>query len=329
MTKGPFLALVLLFVAPVIGVITVVGFLIVVITGAASASSSPPSPSAAALADIPGNLLPVYQAAAKRCGMPWAVVAAVGKVESDHGRSTAQGVQSGANFAGAAGPMQFLAGTWDAYGVDGNGDGVANVYDPLDAIHGAANYLCATGAGDPARLRKAIWHYNHAEWYVNKVLAQAAEYEAAAASAVAGDYTVPLAASTPGLNLPAMAKPHHDYPAWDFPTPTGTPVLAAAGGLVAATTSSGACGNGVIIDGADGHRYTYCHGVSTGVTRAQSVTVGQQIMLSGSTGRSSGPHLHFEIRVGGTKVCPQPLLQDWSNGVGTNPATAPTSGCTS
>lgn len=329
MTKGPFIALVLLFVAPVIVVITVVGFLIVVITGAASASSSPSSPSAAALADIPGNLLPVYQAAAERCAMPWAVVAAVGKVESDHGRSTAQGVQSGANFAGASGPMQFLAPTWAAYGVDGNGDGIANVYDPIDAIHGAANYLCATGAGDPARLRKAIWHYNHAEWYVNKVLAQAAEYEAAAASAVAGDYTVPLAASTPGLNLPAMARPHHDYPAWDFSTPTGTPILAAAGGLVAATTSSGDCGNGVIIDGVDGHRYTYCHAVSTSVARGQTVAVGQQIMLSGNTGRSSGPHLHLQITVAGTKVCPQPLLQDWSNGIGTNPATAPTSGCIS
>ncbi len=326
MTKGPFLALVLLFVAPVILVIAVLGFLIMVITGGASASSSP---SAAALADIPGNLLPVYQAAAERCGMPWAVVAAVGKVESDHGRSRAQGVQSGTNFAGASGPMQFLARTWDAYGVDGNGDGVANVFDPVDAIYGAANYLCATGAGDPARLRKAIWHYNHAEWYVHKVLAQAAEYGAAAASAVAGNYTLPLAASTAGLNLPAMAKPHHDYPAWDFPIPTGTPILAAAGGVIAATTSSGACGYGVIIDGADGHRYTYCHGVSTGVTRGQSVTVGQQIMISGSTGRSSGPHLHFEIRVGGTKVCPHPLLQDWSNGIGTNPATAPTSGCIS
>ncbi len=329
MSKGPFIALVLLFVAPVILVITVVGFLIVVITGAASAASSPSSPSAVALADMPGDLLPIYQAAAERCGMPWAVVAAVGKVESDHGRSTAQGVQSGANFAGASGPMQFLAPTWAAYGVDGNGDGIANVYDPVDAIHGVANYLCATGAGDPARLRKAIWHYNHAEWYVNKVLAQAAEYEAAAASIVAGDYTVPLAASTPGLNLPAMARPHHDYPAWDFSTPTGTPILAAAGGLVAATTSDGSCGNGVIIDGADGHRYSYCHAVSVSVVRGQSVAVGQQIMLSGNTGRSTGPHLHFQITVAGAKVCPQTLLLDWSAGVGSNPATAPTSGCTS
>jgi murein DD-endopeptidase MepM/ murein hydrolase activator NlpD len=328
MSKGPLLALVLLFIAPALVVITLLGLVITVVTTAASASSAP---SAAALADIPGTLLPVYQGAAERCGMPWAVLATVGKVESDHGRSQAQGVHSGANFAGASGPMQFLAGTWAAYGVDGSGDGGASVYDPVDAIHGAANYLCSNGAGegDLARLRSAIWHYNHAEWYVNKVLAQAAEYEAAAASVVAGDYTVPLAASTPGLTAGAMARPHHDYPAWDFPTPTGTPILAAAGGVVAATSSGGRCGNGVIIDGADGHRYTYCHGLSTSVARAQSVAVGQQIMLSGNTGRSTGPHLHFQITVGGTKVCPQSLLQDWSVSVGTNPASAPAAGCTS
>ncbi len=328
MSKGPLVALVLLFVAPALVVITVLGVLITVVASAASASSAP---SAAALADIPGNLLPVYQAAAERCGMPWAVLAAVGKVESDHGRSQAQGVHSGANFAGASGPMQFLAGTWAAYGVDGTGDGVADVYDPVDAIHGAANYLCANGAGegDLARLRNAIWNYNHAQWYVDKVLAQAAEYGAAAASVVAGDYTLPLATSTPGLTPAAMARPHHDYPAWDFATPTGTPVLSAAGGLVVATTGDGRCGTGVIIDGGDGHRYTYCHGASTSVARGRTVAVGQQIMLSGNSGRSTGPHLHFQITVGGTKVCPQPLLGDWSVGVGTNPASAPSSGCIS
>ncbi len=329
MSKGPLVALLVLLVAPVLAMVAVLGILMVIVTGAASASSS--TPSAAALANIPGDLLPVYQAAAERCAMPWAVVAAVGKVESDHGRSQAQGVHSVANFAGASGPMQFLAATWRAYGVDGDGDSVADVYNPVDAIHGAANYLCANGAGDgdAARLRSAIWHYNHAEWYVNKVLAQAAEYEEAAAATIAGDYSLPLAASTPGLNQAAMLKPHHDYPAWDFPTPTGTPVLAAAGGTVAATTSAGSCGNGVIVDGADGHHYTYCHGVSTSVIRGELVGSGQQIMLSGSTGRSTGPHLHFQITVAGAKVCPQTLLLDWSAGVGTNPAAAPTSGCTS
>jgi len=97
-------------------------------------------------------------------------------VESDHGRSQLAGVLAGANSAGAMGPMQFLAATWAAYGVDGDRDGVTSAYSPTDAIWGAANYLCANGAGDPARLRDAIWAYNHASWYVDQVLAIAAGY---------------------------------------------------------------------------------------------------------------------------------------------------------
>lgn len=122
-------------------------------------------------------MLRLYQAAAQTCpGLSWTVLAAIGKIESDHGRSTAPGVHSGENFAGAGGPMQFLAGTWAAYGVDGDGDGVANRYDPADAVYGAANYLCGSGAGNPGSLRRAIFAYNHADWYVNEVLALAARY---------------------------------------------------------------------------------------------------------------------------------------------------------
>ena len=127
-------------------------------------------------ADIPAELAPVYRAAAVSCPLPWEVLAAVGKVESDHGRSQRPGVRSGANAAGAMGPMQFLAATWAAYGVDADGDGTADQYGAVDSIWGAARYLCANGAGDPARLRSAIWHYNHDDAYVDHVLAVAARY---------------------------------------------------------------------------------------------------------------------------------------------------------
>jgi len=124
---------------------------------------------------IPTAYLSLYSRAAATCpGLPWTVLAAVGAVESAHGQSTAVGVQTAANFAGAMGPMQFLAGTWAAYGVDGDGDGVRNVYDPDDAVFGAANYLCANGAGNVTTLRSALWHYNHADWYVEMVLELAA-----------------------------------------------------------------------------------------------------------------------------------------------------------
>jgi membrane-bound lytic murein transglycosylase B len=85
-------------------------------------------------------------------------------------------VRDGANFAGAMGPMQFLAGTWAAYSADGDDDGVRNVYDPDDAVFGAARYLCASGGAKVETLRSALWAYNHADWYVEMVLELAAKY---------------------------------------------------------------------------------------------------------------------------------------------------------
>ena len=142
------------------------------------------APSASAQQDIPPQLLPVYQTAADSCpGLPWSVLAAIGKVETDHGRSTAPGVRSGANFAGAAGPMQIGIGgkagnTFSAYAIDGDGDGISNVYNPADAIFTAASYLCRNGAAQGRDVAGAIFAYNHADWYVTKVLAIASTYAA-------------------------------------------------------------------------------------------------------------------------------------------------------
>ena len=147
------------------------------LAAASAASREGPKPSALALSDIPDEHLKLYRRAALTCpGLPWTALAAIGSVESSHGRTTAPGVTSGANFAGAMGPMQFLADTWAAYGVDGDGNGVADVYHATDAAFGAANYLCHSGAGDPSRLAEAIWAYNHAGWYVADVLSRAAAY---------------------------------------------------------------------------------------------------------------------------------------------------------
>jgi cell wall-associated NlpC family hydrolase len=140
-------------------------------------------PSAQAQRDIPAAYLPLYQAAADSCpGLPWSVLAAIGKVESNHGRSTAPGVTAGANFAGAAGPMQIGIGgkagnTFAGYAVDADGGG-ADVYNPADAVFTAANYLCRNGAERGADVAKAVFAYNHADWYVTKVLAVASGYAA-------------------------------------------------------------------------------------------------------------------------------------------------------
>ncbi len=170
--------------------------------GASKAVGAPAGdPSAYAVADIPPEMLAIYRKAAETCpGLSWSVLAAIGSVETDHGRSTLPGVQSGENFAGAGGPMQFLQGTWDAYGVDGDGDGDKDRYDPVDAIWGAANYLCANGAGS-GRERDAIWNYNHDWGYVDDVLRRADEYATAPVGGNVGSGDASAVLNNPNITL--------------------------------------------------------------------------------------------------------------------------------
>ena len=120
----------------------------------------------------PRSYRELYQAAARTCpGLSWTVLAAIGQVESNHGRN------AGVSSAGAMGPMQFLPSTWAYYKVDGDGDGVADITNPFDAVYGAAKYLCASGAGRGGQsLYDAVFAYNHADWYVRLVLDLAARY---------------------------------------------------------------------------------------------------------------------------------------------------------
>jgi transglycosylase-like protein with SLT domain len=98
-------------------------------------------------ADVPRAYLRLYRAAARAKNVDWRILAAIGKNESDHGRSPAPGVKRGLNFAKCcAGPMQFCVvrscgNTWRAYAADGNGDGRRSVYDPADAIPAAAGLV--------------------------------------------------------------------------------------------------------------------------------------------------------------------------------------------
>ncbi|MGH2941797.1 MAG: NlpC/P60 family protein [Solirubrobacteraceae bacterium] len=148
-------------------------------------------PGPTALADIPPGYLQLYLAAATTYAIPWQVLAAVGKVECDHGRNPhpACTVPGAVNPAGAGGPMQFLAATWARYGVDADADGTADRWEAADAIYGAANYLRASGA--PQHLEAAIFAYNHSQAYVADVLRWAARYERNAQSQ-------PLAPAAPG-----------------------------------------------------------------------------------------------------------------------------------
>lgn len=158
------------------------------VQGVAAALLGDSAPSASAVGDIPAEYLTMYQQAAVTCsGLHWSILAAIGKVETDHGRSTMPGVHSGSNSAGAQGPMQFLRPTFTAvvarHPPPPGGASPPSPYDPHDAIYAAAAYLCDNGARDNRNIPGAIFTYNHATWYVAQVLAQAARYRAAAATA--------------------------------------------------------------------------------------------------------------------------------------------------
>jgi cell wall-associated NlpC family hydrolase len=171
------------FVALALSVVVGLALLVAVAAGPGSSPTDPATgagPSAGSAASgggqagpaVPDSWLPLYRQAAATCpGMSWSVLAAVGTVETDSGRSTLPGVSSGANSAGAEGPMQFEPATFAAYATVGPGGAEPpSAYDPIDATYTAATLLCADGAGSEATLRAAIADYNHSTVYVNTVL---------------------------------------------------------------------------------------------------------------------------------------------------------------
>jgi hypothetical protein len=150
-----------------------------------------------ALSDIPRRYLEFYSEAASTCrALSWQVLAAIGKIESDHGRSSAPGVRSGVNrFGCCAGPMQFnirngSPSTWDTWGTGV----VSQVYDPAHAVPAAARKLCGDGLARPERihvdpcpsvvgsaaLHTALKRYNNACWYVHEVVTLAGRYTSTA-----------------------------------------------------------------------------------------------------------------------------------------------------
>jgi hypothetical protein len=157
-----------------VGLLVMIAALLVAPGQPAGAGCAGADPIALNAKGIPRALIPIYEKAAKDFQLGprgAAVLASINETETDFGRSTLPGVHSGTNFAGAAGPMQFLLSTWASYGVDGNHDGRRDVYNPADSIPGAAKYLRASGA--PAAWYRAVWSYNHADWYVQQVLQRA------------------------------------------------------------------------------------------------------------------------------------------------------------
>ncbi len=171
------------------GAIALIGVLVLFIAAVANGAAGHQEEGAAGtqisaaggqVGDIPPQMLALYrQAAPAACrGLDWSVLAAIGKVESDHARHPTM-----RSSAGAVGPMQFLPSTFTgyAYPVPPGGANPPTPWDATDAVYAAARMLCANGAktGTSQGLYKAVYSYNHADWYVNKVLAQAKAYATA------------------------------------------------------------------------------------------------------------------------------------------------------
>ncbi len=218
----------------------------------AAATSAAPAP-VSALADdgIPTTALDAYRRAAASvattdpsCGLPWPLLAGIGRVESDHGRFAGAVLHSDGTssqkilgialdgtrsavvrdtdngrldgdtvFDRAVGPMQFIPSTWATWGADGNGDGVIDPFNIYDAALAAAHYLCAAG-GDLRTLAgqtRAVLAYNHSTAYLTTVLGLESTY----------------AAGVPGLTVPVLptpAPPKHATPPPIPPVDPGRPI---------------------------------------------------------------------------------------------------------
>jgi cell wall-associated NlpC family hydrolase len=181
---------------------------------------SGPRPNADAVTSIPPAMLALYQEASATCpGLPWTVLAAIGTIESDNGQSDQPGVHSGANGAGAEGPMQFELATFAAYAapVPAGGADPPSPYDAVDAVYAAARLLCANGAAGGTDLAGAVFAYNHSSSYVADVLtlAQSLGTVTTAAPALRG-----LAASAAGAEAAAWALAQIGTPyVWGGETP--------------------------------------------------------------------------------------------------------------
>ena len=241
--------------------------------------------------EIPPFLLPIYQACGTEYGIPWEVLASINKIETNFGTNM------GPSTAGALGWMQFMPASWEEYGLDANGDGRKDPYNPVDAICAAAHYLkVAGGSGD---LYHAIFAYNHADWYVQEVLLYARAYGKLPTQLVGS-----LTGLTEGAHFPIAADARYadeistratlskatpgardEYgKAADViassPTRRGINIFAAAGspvvavndGLVKKMGDSKKLGRFLVLEDAYGNRFTYA-GLGRFVRHHRSVVV--------------------------------------------------------
>ncbi len=207
---------------------------------------------------IPPFLLPIYQAAGTAYGIPWQVLAAINEVETDYGRDLS------VSSAGAEGWMQFLPAEWAQYGVDANGDGFKDPYNPADAIFAAARYLRA--AGGATNIKAGIFSYNHSQAYLESVMLRAQllggtppELLGAITGLTEAHFPVHAAAHfTDGfLTVSGGGNQPQTLVGTTIDTQTGAPVIAVQDGEVTKIGDSPALGRYVKLRDAYGNTYVY------------------------------------------------------------------------
>ncbi len=285
------------------------------------------------ISGVPERSLSAYRGVDGWCtGLRWQLVAGIGFIESAHGTSGGSAPDSitgevwppvlGPPLDGSAGvmrlpigqwlgwfglpgpwqqavgPLQFLPGTFEAWGVDADGDGLANPHDLDDAAPSAANYLCAGRDGEIADERAALLRYNHDQDYASRVLAYADQLAAAPGIAVVCPVAGPTTFTNTWLAPRSGGRQHQGV---DLFAADGTPVVAPVGGEVE-LRSDGLGGLAFHLWGDDGNYYYGAH-LSRFADVSGHVPAGTVLGYVGTTGNAAATaaHLHFEVHPGRTK----------------------------
>lgn len=295
--------------------------------GVDGASESTPGATA-----IPPRVLAAYQANGDACeGLRWELLAGIGWVESHHGTLGRAAVHPETGdvtpwilglpldgtggreahplgaYAGrwglsgawerAVGPMQFRAPTFEAWGLDGDGDGVIDPHDVDDAVASAASYLCGA-AGEVTDERRALARYNAGSAYAGEVLAYA-EGLALPGLVGADGWVCPVAGPTSFADTwGAPRSGGRTHRGVDMFAEAGTPVVTPVAGNLE-HFHDGLGGRSFRLWGTDGNYYFGTHLSGYGALSGE-VEAGVVAGYVGASGNASGtsPHLHFEIHPG-------------------------------
>lgn len=296
---------------------------------------------------IPPEFIPIYQEAGEKYGIDWILLAAIHNIETTFSQNVKESTAGAighmqfmpCTWVGWKHPScsgngkgnipeivltdPAIIEKYGGYGVDANGNLLASPYEIEDSIHAAAKYLSANmkGKTEEEKVRNALYSYNHADWYVNSILDLYNQFTMGYADdVVIGNKAWPVPYTQ---NITSHFNPNRKHPITgkiqahkgiDISSSgvLGKPVVAFTDGTVISSGwNVGGYGYLVIIQHDKNIMTYYAHLKEQGIPTGTKVKAGQIVGYVGSTGNSTGPHLHFEIRVNGKPVNPLPYLSEF------------------